>query len=91
LGESAEVGDDSWHGSADDCLVQRAQEHSQQDTGQCDDYLSSGQGANAHPLNCYIIIVFLLICHVFIYITDVGESIAECFGTPKIALSLIIL
>jgi hypothetical protein len=41
--------------------------------------LSSGQGANAHPLNCYITIVFLLICHVFIYITDVGESIAERF------------
>jgi hypothetical protein len=79
LGESAEVGDDFRHGSADDCLVQRAQEHSQQHTGQRDDYFSSGQGANAHPLHCYIIIICLLFCHVFIYITDVGELIAERF------------
>ena len=57
LGESAQVDDDSGHGSAHDCLVQRAQEHSQQHTGQCDDYLSSGQGADANPLGCYIIVI----------------------------------
>jgi hypothetical protein len=57
MGESAEVGDNSGQGGAHNCLVQRAQEHGQQDTDHGDDYFSSGQGVNANPLGCYIIVI----------------------------------
>jgi hypothetical protein len=41
--------------------------------------LSSGQGADTNPLGRYIIVICLLFGHVFIYIADVGELIAERF------------